>query len=100
MLSLRQKTVLFVLIGSLLLSGLSCGGGSAVYLGTADGDGPGVNGETGGEASGEGEGVFGATTVTSSSDHYDLIVTVGEAAPIGYIESDTGVYEIISPMVF
>ncbi len=68
---------------------ISCGGGGAtVSLDEASSSAT-TNHMGGSEFS-----TVGSVTIVSSTDSYDLALTLGDAAPIGIVVSDAGTYEI------
>lgn len=50
--------------------------------------------------SGESSGSVGVVTVSSTTEHYEMIATVGETVPVGLIESENGNYEIQNSVSF
>lgn len=81
----------------------ACGGSSSSSA-TDDGNigGGGVGGffDPSDETLGGSQGALGVTTITAQTENYDLVVSIGEAAPVGLIGSDDAPYEINGSMSF
>ena len=52
------------------------------------------------ETLGGSQGELGITTISAQTENYDLVVSIGEAAPIGLVQSEEGHYEISSNLSF
>lgn len=81
----------------------ACGGSSGT---SASSDGITGGGGIGGffdpsdETLGGSLGTLGVTTISAQTENYDVVVSIGEAAPVGLIESEAGHYEIDGSMSF
>jgi hypothetical protein len=83
----------------------ACGGGSSGNASSSDGGvvgGGGIGGffDPSDETLGGSMGALGVTTISAQTENYDVVVSIGEAAPVGLIESEAGHYEIDGSMSF
>lgn len=81
----------------------ACGGSGEVPPpegGTIGGGGVGGFFDPSDETLGGSLGALGITTISAQTANYDVVVSIGEAAPVGLIESEAGHYEINGSMSF
>lgn len=96
----RNISFLYTFLFLFLLS--SCGGGGMISLG-GSGGGSGDDEPSKTDVFGKGakefegsSGSLGTVTITTDTNHYETMVTVGETMPIGINKSDSGIYELQS----